>query len=276
MIKNEKQLIIALAADLNYETQLTTLIKSICYQHKKFNIKIKIYLLHKTFPNEWFVIINEKLKKINAEIISFKIDLDLSSYKTLPHITEATFYRLFIPYIPEERVIYLDSDIIVNNNLLDLMEISFNNKSLLAVEDFYLNNIDNSYAKKLNVLPYFNAGVLVFNVPLWKKESLLNNILNELKKENNNFIYADQDLLNLYLHNHWKKIDCQYNLQIGTLFNLHKQKNKIKPKKWLKNKPIIIHYTGLNKPWKINDNNLYRDNYWFYYKLSWDDVLEKI
>lgn len=101
-MQKEQPLIIALAADLQYETQVMTLIKSLCYHHKK----IKIYLLHKTYANEWFELLNKNLKQLdlNNEVVSITVGLDLTQYKPLSHITESTFYRLFASYIPENRV----------------------------------------------------------------------------------------------------------------------------------------------------------------------------
>ncbi|TLU74830.1 hypothetical protein [Mannheimia varigena] len=73
---NNQPIVIALAADLGYQTQVETLIKSLAYHHTK----LKIYLFHKTFPEEWFEIWNEKLALIGSEIISSTVLRDFSTY----------------------------------------------------------------------------------------------------------------------------------------------------------------------------------------------------
>jgi len=37
--------------------------------------------------------------------------------------------------------------------------------------------------------------------------------------------------------------------------------------------PCIIHYTTENKPWKHYRFNRFRDIWWFYYGLNWNDIL---
>lgn len=162
-------------------------------------------------------------------------------------------------------VIYLDSDIVVDKPLTKLMEIDFKDLPLLAIEDAYLNKTNHKYPKYPDLKPYFNAGVLVLNIPLWKKENLSNILLKKMKTESNNMIYADQDLLNSLLCKRWKKLNSNYNYQTGVINDL-KDKN---------NKPNIIHYTGENKPWKRNSDVIFKNKYWFYYQLSWQEIFDK-
>ncbi|MBZ4249352.1 glycosyltransferase family 8 protein, partial [Streptococcus pneumoniae] len=37
--------------------------------------------------------------------------------------------------------------------------------------------------------------------------------------------------------------------------------------------PNIIHYTTQNKPWSHYRFNRFRDIWWFYYGLNWNDIL---
>ncbi|HGO5823149.1 TPA: glycosyltransferase family 8 protein [Mannheimia haemolytica] len=265
-----------MAADIGYETQLLTLIKSLCYHHRN----LKIYLLHKTFPNEWFDCVNKWLQQLNSKIISANVLWDFSKYKTASHITETTFYRLAIPYLPEHRVIYLDCDIVINGSLLELMEIPFDGSPLLAVEDFVLNNIEHWYPKYPDLKPYFNAGMLVFNIPLWEQQNISDMLLERLDTEENYILYADQDLLNSLLCKHWKGISSIYNFQTDAIIELSQRRRSmdvVDEKGWLKSQePIVIHYTGPYKPWKkIIDNTLFREKYWFYYQLSWQEIIDR-
>lgn len=52
------------------------------------------------------------------------------------HISSIAYARYFIPdYIPEAKVLYLDSDLIVNTSLEKLFSIDLENKLLAAVKD---------------------------------------------------------------------------------------------------------------------------------------------
>ncbi|MDS8186427.1 glycosyltransferase, partial [Streptococcus pneumoniae] len=75
------------------------------------------------------------------------------------HISSITYARYFIPeYVPEDKVLYLDSDLIVNTSLEKLFSICLEEKSLAAVKD--TDGIT------------FNAGVLLINNEKWRQEKL--------------------------------------------------------------------------------------------------------
>lgn len=266
----KEPIVVALAADIGYEPQLLTLIKSLCYHHSN----LKIYLFQKTYPVGWFDNVNKWLKPLNSEVIPAQVLVDFSEYTTLSHTTETTFYRFFIPLLPEDRVLYLDCDMVVNGDLSDLINTSFNGQPLIAVEDFILNNILNY----TDIKPYFNAGMLVFNNPMWKSQNLVNVSLGYLKEYSNKMVYADQDVLNLLFCNMWKSVNFCYNFQTDAIIELVRRNNQslIEEKGWLDcDEPAIIHYTSPFKPWKNSNSTLFSDKYWFYYNLTWQDIWEK-
>lgn len=265
---------IALAADIGYEAQVVTLIKSLCYHHSR----LKIYLFHKTFPDEWFDCLNKWLKPLQSEIISVLVLQEFEEYKTISHINETTFYRFLIPDLPEERVIYLDCDMVVNGDLSALIHTPFGGLPLLAVEDFVLNNISHYYPEYPDLKPYFNAGMLVFNIPVWQEHQWLDKLLEQLLTAADRMFYADQDVLNSLLCKSWKAVSYIYNFQTDAILELESrsQQEIIENKGWLKNgEPLIIHYTSPMKPWKITGNMLFREKYWFYYNLSWQEIMER-
>lgn len=268
---HQPKLVIALAADIRYETYVITLIKSLCYHHSH----LRIYLLHKTFPNEWFDAINKRLSPLNSEVVSVYVYTDFSEYTTASHITETTFYRFLIPHLPEKIVLYLDCDIVVNGDLYELFQIPFDDYPLIAVEDFVLNNIPHNYLEYPDMKPYFNAGVLMFNIPIWQRENLSEELVNRLKTHN--MLYADQDILNSLLCKCWKAVSYIYNFQTDAIhdFSRRQLENIVEEKGWLNcDEPKVIHYTSPRKPWTIEQDILFREKYWFYYQLSWQEIME--
>lgn len=264
-------MIIALACDIKYSAQAITLIKSICY-HKHRNVKF--YLLHKDFPNEWFNVMNHYLNQLDCEIISATILHDhLQNYPTAEHITEVTYYRYYLQEIPEDRVLYLDSDIVVNGNLYDFYYQNFYDKSAVAVTDMYVNNSEHFH----NIRPYFNAGVLLVNNKKWKKQNIQGSLLAYSEKFIKKVIYADQDILNIVLNNDIIVADKIYNFQAGARFGFYPQgKFELsKETEKLDQDPLIIHYTSPYKPWLISPDALFRDKYWFYFSLEWQDIIQR-
>jgi len=157
---------IAFAIDAKYTPHLETLIKSICY----YNQNVNFYVLHNDIPQEWFEGIQCKLEKIGNNLFSIHISNDIfKDYKTLEHISSSSsYYRLMIPkLINQDRVLYLDADIIVNGSLRDFYYSDLENTPVGVVRDyctmqtFPFPYLDESVSKN-----YFNSGVLLIDCRL--------------------------------------------------------------------------------------------------------------
>ena len=277
---NKQVINIALAADRNYAEQVITLIKSVCYHHKN----VRFYLIHQDYPDEWFMALNQHLTNVGAEIIpvtvldSFRFPSKLQEY-----ITQATFYRYIIPEIPEDRVIYLDSDIVVDGNIEEMYFSDFNGKYVLAVEDMYISYTKHSYIEFPDLKPYFNGGVLLINNQLWKENDLAEYLI-QMTKQYPNVMFGDQDILNFVLKDKWRVLSHVYNYQTGIIHAFPRLEENMSDEeiitKYQKQadevKPIIIHYTTKYKPW-LNSKYfvLLREKYWFYYQLSWEEIKKR-
>jgi len=114
--------------------KVETTIKSVCAH----NDSIKFYVFNDDLPSEWFRVMNKRLGKINSQIVNAKIsDNHLRKYHLpMAHLSYAAYFRFFIPeVVEEEKVLYLDSDIIVDGDLTDLFEIDLGDSPLAAVRD---------------------------------------------------------------------------------------------------------------------------------------------
>ena len=274
---NKQVINIALAADRNYAEQIITLIKSVCYHHKN----VRFYLIHKDYPYEWFVALNKHLVELATEIIPVMIlkpfEFDI---KLLEHITPASFYRYMIPEIPEDRVLYLDSDIVVDGNIEEMYFSDFNEKYAFAVEDMYISHTKHCYIEFPEMKPYFNSGVLLINNKLWQEYDLFEHLI-QTTKAYPKVIYGDQDILNILLKNKWEILSSVYNYQTGVIHGFPRLEENMSDKERLEKyqrqaneiQPKIIHYTSKYKPWLNNKYFvLLREKYWFYYQLSWEEI----
>lgn len=279
-INQQTSINIVLAADRNYAEQVITLIKSVCYHHRN----VRFYLIHQDYPNEWFLAINKYLLNLESEIIPVTILGPFKFSTTLKeHITQSTFYRYLIPHIPEERVLYLDSDIIVDGNIEKMYFSDFNEKYILAVEDMYMSHVEHYYKEFPDMKPYFNAGVLLVNNKLWKENDLAEYLI-QMTKQYPDVIYADQDILNIALKDKWGALHKRYNYQTGVMYGLLPMDRNLSDEEILEKyqkqahevEPTIIHYTSKCKPWLNNKYFvLLREKYWFYYQLSWEEIKKR-
>lgn len=249
---------IVLAANQAYVSYLETTIKSICSHMKQ----IKFYILNEDIPTDWFQLVENHLEKIDSEIVNVRCSSAMFQDYKLPtaHLNYATYFRYLIPnHTEEDRVLYLDSDMIVTQDLSDLFELDMQGYPVAAVEDLPTTS------------DKFNAGLLLIDNKKWREEDVVTQLF-DLTAQHHHEVYGDQGILNLAFHDNWYRLPLTYNLQVGS----DSQQFTLGDMVWydlFKGKPAVIHYTTGLKPWHQHHFNRFREDWWFYYGLSWDDVI---
>lgn len=166
---------------------------------------------------------NQQVKFYNVEILCAdrisKIkklfsDLENSIYNV------ATFYRLFCADVLDleiEKIIYLDSDTVVNLDIKKLWQIELNDKILAAVSEKESSDIPNGNYIALckdNVISYdkyFNTGVLLINLKLLRTEISVINEGIKFIAQNAQYTYHDQDVLNYCFSERRLKLPVDFN-----------------------------------------------------------------
>lgn len=254
---------IVLVGDQAYQEQVSTTIKSILY----YNKNVKIYVFNQGLSDEWFRDFNDLAEQLDSELVNVSLNqVTISSeWLTQDHISSATYARYFIPqFVVEERVLYLDSDLVVNRDLQPLFDISLEGKLVAAVGDA------GGYG--------FNAGVLLIDNQSWKEKQLqetfikeTNRIMGLVQSGQMEDFNGDQTVLNHVLAQDWLPLDKIYNLQVGhdlvafySGWNGHFE---------LDQEPLIIHYTTFRKPWNSDVSYRYRQLWWDFQALSLEEIL---
>lgn len=198
------------------------------------------------------------LKNIkNCNIVFY--DIDNKKYGD-PHRL-----KLFIPELIKNtnKVLYLDSDIIVTGSLKDFFKIDMENYYILAAKDMHVDkNIEHKKSISLNKDDiYFNSGVIMFNNELCVKDNICNNFEDYYKNNINRMVFFDQDILNYVFKNKVKIIDNKWNFFPFRDYN-HK------PDQPNYEEAIIVHFV-YSKPWKDDCSNPYfLYDYWKYYQYT--------
>ncbi|VDH17141.1 General stress protein A [Algoriella xinjiangensis] len=218
------------------------------------------------YPNTSIIFIN--LEQIDKE------KFYLNSYMNI-----STYYRFYIPEIFKtyERILYLDSDLIIDNSISFYATIDFENKIAITSPSIYIqkklseNNDDsfnldyfNSTLKMNDITQYFNAGVMLMNLDKIRNQAIDRKMFSSLTEIKEPY-YQDQDLLNSVFHNNGgvKMISNEFNnpitykITFKRLF-LNAVKHNFFNKKrndWF----TIYHYVGQIKPWQAYkiDSNLF-------------------
>ena len=257
------QKVIALGADIRYMDKVETVIKSISVH----NQEVKFYVFNDDLPSEWFLLMRNRLKVIGSEIVNVKKTAHNLRDFRLPNaiLSYAAFFRYFIAdEVQEDRVLYLDSDTIVNAKLDDLFTMDLQGYAIAAVQDF----------NHEGWLTTFNSGVMLIDAKKWREKNSTQSLL-ELTAKHHEHVYGDQGVLNMYFGDQWLHLDKEYNFMVGLDQFLHLSGNK----EWYQSdyygnyEPKIIHYTSESKPWTHMTLTRFRKLWWFYYGLNWNDVL---
>ena len=183
------------------------------------------------------------------------------------HVSDATYYRLFIENYIEKKVefiVYLDADVICIQNPEEYLnkEINalLNSENVLSVRTEKVVQSNDEVFQRLKInQSYFNAGVMVINYKRWLENKITNNLLLELKKIEKAIKFWDQDVLNSYFNG-------EYN-ELNNYLNYDSQKFD----EAVKDDIVFLHYIGSKKPWLtsgafIKSAFLYHERYSDIYK----------
>ena len=252
-----------LAGDYGYIRYIETTLKSICYHHKD----CKIYIMNQDIPQEWFIGIRKRLKRRNTELVDIKLTEDIISkeWKMPPfgkHINYMTFARYFISqFVEEEKVLYLDSDIIVTRPLNELFEMELGNYLVAASKVVY------------GMSDRFNAGVLLINNKLWREENVQKQCIEITSREHDSLEEADQTVLNRICGKRYIVLDDTYNFQIGYDRLAEERKEYFILNMKLDPLPAILHYLSDDKPWNFFYYGRLKDVWWEYSLMDWSQII---
>lgn len=168
-------------------------------------------------------------------------------------ISRMSYGRLFIgDLLPQhyDTVLYLDSDIAVEDSIADIFAIDVGTAPIAAVSDCgtFVRHNDNDiahWAERMQAIglrpdaPYFNAGVLLIDLRQWRAAGIPGRAIAFLSDHAGIEVLMDQDILNCLFHGQWHELPVRWNFQthyfgcgLEDVF-----------------KPVIWHYLDSVKPW---------------------------
>ncbi|PKP35446.1 MAG: hypothetical protein CVU00_02505 [Bacteroidetes bacterium HGW-Bacteroidetes-17] len=259
---NPYPVIVTIAND-GYVLALAVMLKSV-ETNLNAKAKIKVYILIKDLNKEAINQINNSIKsnilELNWVIVK---DDGIKELKVDGHISIDTYYRLLIEeqFPKYSKVIFLDADVIVKTSITELWNLEVDHKHLLAVpltskHSGLVSGARGLPSYKLIGIPSetrtFNAGVMVLNLNLWRRDSISQLVIKYLKEFNEHVLWWDQDGLNAILYNMWEPIHVKWNAVTSHLIS---QEDSLLTKEEFEDvcsTPFIIHYAGPSKPWHSN------------------------
>ena len=215
--------------------------------------------------------------------------VDRLALKNLPvsgHLTPAAYARLFAPrLLPAElsRVIYLDSDLLVLEDLAALWAEPMADAACLAVPDLGCPWVDcaatlPNYARCRQYLgvhpaipnyrdvgmspdaPYFNSGVMVMDLERWRAADITQAALDILGRNRQHVLWADQYALNVALYQRWRPLALSWN-QGSHIYRYPTWQDSpfdLTSLSACRFDPRIVHFTSEAKPWLYDNSHPYR------------------
>ena len=209
----------------------------------------------------------------NASNISLEFRVfDVVSTINLPlsyHYSVEAYIRLWVGEIfPQyHRALYLDPDLIILGSLEELWKIDLENAVLGAVPT--------PASTRPEVLglppgtPYFNSGVLLFDLDRWRGKLCKERCLEHIKTHPEKIFEVDQDVLNFCLVDEWLPLPYKWNVISPFYYLGHDMKMTTFEIEKVKHEAKIVHFNGHSpKPWSYLCNHPRRDEYWKYIRMT--------
>ncbi|MCR5055137.1 MAG: glycosyltransferase family 8 protein [Lachnospiraceae bacterium] len=182
------------------------------------------------------------------------------------------YFRLMLPFLlPEsvERLLYLDTDIIVGRPLKELYEIDLSGNLMAAVpdnSDGNLSDLQNRIFEEIIAsdrdFHYMNSGVLLMDIKALRDAYTPEGFVDTAVKLKDLITAFDQDIINYMFHGRIKSLPAEkYNLFARLFYNSGYDYRKVKAAG-----TVIIHYTG-PKPWSGVNLRTDMEKFWWEYAV---------
>lgn len=277
---------VVFAADNNYVPMVTTTVYSML-KNASSDCFYDVVILDTDFTEENKGIMREFFSQFENASLRFAAVAGMVEEYGLQtsneHISVETYYRFLIQKVlPDyEKVLYLDSDLIIEGDVSQLFETDLGDNLIGAVRDVdYLGNLNMNdgerieYTEKVlemkNPYDYFQAGVLIMNLREMRKLYPFTKWLEYAAEPK--YIYDDQDILNAHCQGRVTYIDNAWNV-MNDCGGRIKKVFTFAPAQVYKDflaayaNPKIVHYAGFEKPWKPGDCDK-STLYWSYAKKT--------
>lgn len=272
---------IAYACDDAYIEQTGISLISVFENNK--DEQITIYLVSKGISNENIEILRDICSSYNGElkVVNFEdIAWDLPNGSCGRHL-ETIYAKIFFSRIEGlDKILYLDSDIVVVGSLKGLWETD--------LSEVYMGVVETTYAKGKTALgidkdfPFFNDGMALVNVNYCRENNLINKAIELINQFNGNPPVLSEGVLNKICGEKVRYVSLRYNLISGNLYfglrdldylfeQLHYDKEDLRESCL---NPVAVHYIAgfYNRPWCKKCTHPYKEYYLKYKAISvWKD-----
>ncbi|GAC1346288.1 MAG: glycosyltransferase family 8 protein [Acetobacteraceae bacterium] len=174
-------------------------------------------------------------------------------------------------FAPEvDRVLYLDSDMVVVGDIGPLWEQDLGGKLLGAVDIPGSNR-----PPLLGMAPehgYFNSGLLLIDLARWRRIAAQERVLSLVRQRGTEFRDPDQDALNLAFCEDRTKLDYKWNAITPFYRDVNDMQLAPAVTEAVRNDARIVHFNGISRPWSYHNRHPRKADYYKYLAMTeWRD-----
>ena len=289
--KNKIRICYCIDSKVVYPT-LVSMTSALENNNSEKNVIIFYLFIPHNFDKTKIEIFDSLKKKYLVKIHYYMIPPRFNHLRKWTWGTGTIYYKLYIPLVlPHlQRILYLDGDTLVYQDLSELFNLDFNGNYALGYP-FHSVRMMDKWGKKL--VNYINGGVILFNIKKITKDNKDAELFAFTVKNTGRLFFLEQDAINLIFYNKTGLLPLKYGIYLfGNITTYHK-----KVKKQLRvelneteliealEKPAILHFAGCYP--KIWENKKYKNCFGdtsvcfkphndFYFYVNKTDYAERI
>ena len=266
--------IVFATSDLYSRPALIT-IKTILMNNTKVK-ELNIYYVENGVSKENKALISELVNSYERNIEFIPMPRDYLSIKGLMRTNAIVYsYCYFQELLPQtvDRVLLLEGDCIVTDDLTEMYSTNLEDYYLAAVDDLQ----SKWYKRKLGMKEdsaYFNCGIMLLNLKKWREDGITEKITKVIENGNSKFFYEVQDELNVLMEGNVKilppRFACTTAIFLFDYKNMLRYRNPSTVCSYEdfekgKKRPYIVHFTKnqiiQSRPWIENCTHPYKTYY---------------
>lgn len=240
-MRDDIEINILYQTDNNYAPYTGISINSLLRRHEKYK-SINIYIIDNGIDNINKERICDTVKKYNRNV--YYIDArELVKYIKMYNMPKyrggyTNYLKMFAGvYFSEnniniERLLFIDSDSLVLGDLGELFTMNMGDNIIGMVCDSLTYRFKNKYIGLEEEDPYFNAGMVLYDMNKWLNEKALDKIKKHIQNIRASYVNHEQDILSSIFKGRILKMNPKYNFQPyhyiydpETFLNIYKIKN---------------------------------------------------
>lgn len=251
--------VIVFSADNRYAMPLAVAMRSISISLRMYD-KVDVWVLDGGVSkrNKARIRASVPVDKVNIQWLTIPKGL-LSDAPVFGHVSRSAYYRLAIADllpVEIEKTIYLDVDLVVLGDIGELWKTDMGDFVLLASQEPNCKISDPGglgMHKELNIdgdMPYFNSGVLLINLKLWRERHYTVKAAEFLRLYGSKIQFWDQDVLNAIsagehgdLPEIWNyRLDQTWLGDLDSLCSIDRARSRLGVR--------LVHFASAVKPWQ--------------------------